>query len=262
MTRFRWTEIGISVAFLISTLLLWDLSVRFFKVPAYLVPAPLSVGAALVDGLVNGTFYPHIAATLYAVVIGYLVGCFLAIVIGALLAEVPLIERALMPYIVALQSMPKVALAPLIIVWFGFGLSSKVVLVALICFFPVFINTLVGIRSVNPDIVNLYRAFSASRWNILLNVKLPAAASSIFAGLQISVAMALIGAVVGEFIASKAGLGNLLQASSMTMDVATMFAVVIVLAAIGVAGNEILQYLHRKVVFWENRTHVATTEGA
>ena len=167
-------------------------------------------------------------------VIGYLLGCFLAVVIGALLAEIPIIERALMPYIVALQSMPKVALAPLIIVWFGFGMSSKVVLVALICFFPVFINTLVGIRSVNPDIVNLYRAFSASRWNILLNVKLPAAASSIFAGLQISVAMALIGAVVGEFIASKAGLGNLLQASSMTMDVATMFAVVIVLGGMSV----------------------------
>ncbi len=261
MTRFRWAEIGISVGFFIVTLVLWDLSVRFFQVPAYLVPAPLSVGNALIDGLIKGTFYPHIAATLYAVVVGYLLGCFLAIVIGALLAEIPIIERALMPYIVALQSMPKVALAPLIIVWFGFGMSSKIVLVALICFFPVFINTLVGIRSVNPDIVNLYRAFSASRWNILLNVKLPAAASSIFAGLQISVAMALIGAVVGEFIASKAGLGNLLQASSMTMDVATMFAVVIVLAAIGVAGNEILQYLHRKVVFWENRTHVAA-EGA
>lgn len=257
MTKFRWIEIAISIAFFIATLLFWDLSVRLFKVPAYLVPSPFSVGAALVDGLFRGTFYPHIAATLYAVVVGYLLGCFLAIVIGAFLAEVPLIERALMPYIVALQSMPKVALAPLIIVWFGFGMSSKVVLVALICFFPVFINTLVGIRSVNPDIVNLYRAFSASRWNILLNVKLPAAASSIFAGLQISVAMALIGAVVGEFIASKAGLGNLLQASSMTMDVATMFAVVIVLAGIGVIGNEVLQYLHRKVVFWENRTHLA-----
>lgn len=257
MTKFRLIEIAISIAFFVTTLLLWDLSVRFFKVPAYLVPSPLSVGAALIDGLVGGTFYPHIAATLHAVIVGYLLGCFLAIVIGALLAEIPLIERALMPYIVALQSMPKVALAPLIIVWFGFGMSSKIVLVALICFFPVFINTLVGIRSVNPDIVNLYRAFSASRWNILLNVKLPAAASSIFAGLQISVAMALIGAVVGEFIASKAGLGNLLQASSMTMDVATMFAVVIVLAAIGVAGNEILQYLHRKVVFWENRNHLA-----
>ncbi|QDW39898.1 ABC transporter permease [Bradyrhizobium sp. KBS0727] len=259
--KFRWLEIAVSVFLFVASLLLWDMAIRLFKVPAYLVPSPLSVGAALIDGLVNGTFYPHIAATLYAVVAGYLVGCFLAVVIGALLAEVPLLEGALMPYIVALQSMPKVALAPLIIVWFGFGMSSKVVLVALICFFPVFINTLVGVRSVNPDIVNLYRAFRASRWNILLNVKLPAAASSIFAGLQISVAMALIGAVVGEFIASKAGLGNLLQASSMTMDVATMFAVVIVLAAIGVIGNEILQYLHRRVVFWESRTH-AVAESA
>lgn len=258
MTKFRGIEVAISVAFFLTTLILWDASIRIFKVPPYLVPSPMSVGAALIDGLFNGTFYPHIAATLYAVVVGYFLGCFLAIFIGALLAEVPIIERALMPYIVALQSTPKVALAPLIIVWFGFGIASKIVLVALICFFPVFVNTLVGIRSVNPDIVNLYRAFSATRWNILLNVKIPAAASSVFAGLQISVAMALIGAVVGEFIASKAGLGNLLQASSMTMDIATMFAVVIVLAAIGVAGNELLRYVHRKVVFWESRNHMAT----
>lgn len=259
MNKFRMTEIGISFGIFVATLVVWDLSIRIFNVPAYLVPPPLAVGRALVDGLASGTFYPHILATLHAVVAGYVVGCFLAVVIGALLAEVPLMERVLMPYIVALQSMPKVALAPLIIVWFGFGISSKIVLVALICFFPVFINTLVGMRAVNPDIVNLYRAFRASRWNILLNVKLPAAASSILAGLQISVAMALIGAVVGEFIASKAGLGNLLQASSMSMDVATMFAVVIVLAAIGILGNEILQYLHRKIVFWENRSQTPTT---
>jgi NitT/TauT family transport system permease protein len=261
MTKFRGIEIAISATFFLATLILWDVSIRVFKVPPYLVPSPISVGGALFDGLFHGTFYPHIVATLHAVVVGYLLGCSLAIFTGALLAEIPLIERALMPYIVALQSTPKVALAPLIIVWFGFGISSKIVLVALICFFPVFVNTLIGIRSVNPDIVNLYRAFSASRWNILLNVKLPAAASSVFAGLQIGVAMALIGAVVGEFIASKAGLGNLLQASSMTMDIATMFAVVAVLAGIGVAGNELLRYLHRKVVFWENRSHLAT-EGA
>lgn len=251
--NFRWIEIALSIAFLVGVLAIWDLSVRIFGAPAYIIPPPLSVGTALLSGLMQGTFYPHILATLHAVVVGYLLGCSLAIVIGAFLAEIPLLERALTPYIVALQSTPKVALAPLIIVWFGFGISSKIVLVALICFFPVFINTLVGMRSVNPDLVNLYRAFSASRWTILLNVKLPAAASSIFAGLQISVAMALIGAVVGEFIAAKAGLGNLLQASSMSLDVATMFAVVIVLAAIGVAGNQALQYLHRKVVFWESR---------
>jgi NitT/TauT family transport system permease protein len=261
MNKFRTTEIGISIGIFIVALVLWDLSIRLFNVPVYLVPPPLAVGRALIDGLASGTFYPHILATLHAVVVGYVVGCFLAIVIGALLAEIPLLERVLMPYIVALQSMPKVALAPLIIVWFGFGIASKIVLVALICFFPVFINTLVGMRAVNPDIVNLYRAFRASRWNILLNVKLPAAASSILAGLQISVAMALIGAVVGEFIASKAGLGNLLQASSMSMDVATMFAVVIVLAAIGIIGNEILQYLHRKIVFWENRSQTPATSA-
>ncbi len=251
-------EVGLSLAILVVFLVVWGGIVSFFQVPSYLVPPPTAVGTALWNGMVNGLFYPHIAATAEAVLIGYVCGCAAAIVIGATLAEFQLLSRAMMPYIVALQSMPKVALAPLIIVWFGFGIASKIVMVALICFFPVFVNTMVGLRSVNPDIINLYRAFSASRWDILINVKLPAAAPSIFAGLQISVAMALIGAIVAEFISSKAGLGNLLQASSMSLDVATMFAIVLILAAMGVVGNAILQFAHRRIVFWENRKDVTT----
>lgn len=249
--RNRFNEVGLSVAVFIVGVALWELAVLYFHVPPYILPQPLAVAQALWGGLVGGALWPHIAATSQAVVVGYLLGCSLAIVTGAILGESRLLERALTPYIVAFQSMPKVALAPLIIVWFGFGLSSKIVMVALICFFPVFINTLVGVQSVNPDLVNLYRAFSASRLSILFNVKLPSAAGAIFAGLQIGVVMALIGAVVGEFIASKAGLGNVIQAASVNLDVASMFASVIVLSAMGVTGNKFLGYLHRKVVFWE-----------
>lgn len=247
----RLAEVGLSVALFVIGIALWELAVTFFQVPAYILPRPLSVALALWNGLVGGFLWPHIWATSQAVIVGYFLGCSVAVVAGAVLGESRLLERALTPYIVAFQSMPKVALAPLIIVWFGYGISSKIVMVALICFFPVFINTLVGVQSVNPDLVNLYRAFSASRLSILFNVKLPSAAGAIFAGLQIGIVMALIGAVVGEFIASKAGLGNIIQASSVNLDVAAMFACVIVLSAMGVAGSKLLGYLHRKVVFWE-----------
>jgi NitT/TauT family transport system permease protein len=235
----------------------WQLSIMWFQVPAFLLPSPLSVAQSLWNGIVEGTLYPHVLATLTSTVSGYLVGCSLAILLGGLLSEFPLAERLMSPYIVAFQSMPKVALAPLIIVWFGYGVLSKIVMVALICFFPVFVNTLVGLNAVDNNLLSLYRVFSASRLSVFFNVKLPSAAGGIFAGLQIAVAMALIGAVVAEFVASRVGLGNLIQSAAVNLDVATMFACVLLLALIGVTGSWALRSLHRRVVFWENRANRA-----
>ena len=147
--------------------------------------------------------------------------------------------------------MPKVALAPLLIVWFGFGLASKVVLVALICFFPVFVNVLTGLRATRPDLIDLYRAFGSSRWRIFWDVRLPSAAGSIFAGLQVALVMALLGAVVGEFVAAQEGLGSLIQASSLNFEVPVMFACILTLAAMGAIANTIVRFVQRRVVFWE-----------
>jgi len=258
----RFSFLIVSLAFLLALLGIWHWAIVFFHVPPYLLPKPGAVVDALWGGLVrSGGFYPHIGATLHSTVTGYAIGCALALVAGTLLAEFPRAERLLTPYIVALQSMPKVALAPLIIVWFGYDIASKIVMVALICFFPVFVNTVVGLKSVDRNLLALYRVFSASRLSILLNVKVPAAAGSIFAGLQIAVVMALIGAVVAEFVASRAGLGNLIQASAVSLDVATMFACVLLLALIGVGGSWLLRTLHRRVVFWEKSDARTTTEA-
>jgi NitT/TauT family transport system permease protein len=155
--------------------------------------------------------------------------------------------------------MPKVALAPLIIVWFGFGILSKIVMVALICFFPVFINTIIGIRSTDPNLIDLMRVFSASRFNIFLQVELPSASSYIFGGLQIAVVFGLIGTIVSEFVASQRGLGVLIQASSSNLDVASTFALLVTLGLIGVIGSELVSFIHRKVVFWERRVTETTT---
>ncbi|MWB78401.1 ABC transporter permease subunit [Pseudooceanicola sp. 216_PA32_1] len=240
--------------FLISGTLLilfWQFWVVWFEVPSYFLPSPEATGEALLYGL-SGPYYPHIWATLSATLYGYVLGCGLAIVTGVIVAETPLVEKILTPYIVALQAIPKVALAPLIIVWFGYGLSSKVIMVAMICFFPVFVNVVVGIKATDANLISLFRAFSASRWMMLWHLKLPGAASMIFAGLQVSIVFALIGTIVTEFVASKLGLGVLISSSMTNLNVANMFAIIVLLAVLGIALNEIMRVVHRRVVFWES----------
>jgi NitT/TauT family transport system permease protein len=234
-------------------LLVWVAVLHWFRVPNYVLPSPAAVLTALKVGYVDGLYWPHFFATLQATVLGYLFGCGLAFVFGAVAADSRTFERFVYPYIVGLQSMPKVALAPLIIVWFGFGLASKVVTIALICFFPLFINTVIGLRQTDRNLIDLLRVCSASRLHTFIHVKLPAAAGHIFAGLEISVVLSLIGAVVSEFVASQRGLGNLIQAASQNLDVAAMVAVLITLASIGVLGSLLIRYLHDRIVFWERR---------
>jgi NitT/TauT family transport system permease protein len=161
------------------------------------------------------------------------------------------VERTLYPFVVALQSMPKVALAPLIIVWFGFGIESKIVMVALVCFFPMFINTAVGLKQTNPALLDLMSAFSASRWHVLTRIKIPSAAGHIFAGLQIAVVLGLIGSVVAEFVSSTKGLGHLINASAVNLETNTMFAALLSLAVLGILGSQAIRLIHAKVVFWD-----------
>ncbi|CEJ14585.1 Putative aliphatic sulfonates transport permease protein SsuC [bacterium YEK0313] len=249
------------LATLVVFLLLWDASVRWFGAPSYLIPSPGSVAQAFWTVYGNGVILPHVAATATETVLGFLIGSSVALLVGIVVAESRTVERFIFPCIVALQSMPKVALAPLLIVWFGFGLMSKVVLVALICFFPMFVNVVTGFRSARPELVDLYRAFSAPRWQILLDVKLPSAAGAIFAGLQVALVLALLGAVVGEFVASQQGLGSLIQASSLNFDVPVMFVCIITLAAMGLLASSIVRFAQSRVVFWEGAQLSARTSS-
>ena len=234
-----------------GVLLLWFVAVRLFKVPNYVLPSPESVASALKTGYVDGLYWKHVFYTLESTVIGYVIGCSVAFVVGCVFAESRVIEQLFSPLVVAFQSMPKVALAPLLLVWFGFDLTSKVVMVALVCFFPMFINTVVGLKSTSPALLDLMNAFSASRLHILVRIKVPSAAGHLFAGLQIAVVMGLIGAVVAEFVSSTRGLGYLISASAGTMDTSVMFAGLVSLSVLGVAASALVQMVHRRVVFWE-----------
>lgn len=258
MRRFT-TEVLPPVLTIALILLLWQYGAWMLNLPSYLVPTPLDVGAALNRGLVGGSLWPHIAATVQAMLGGFFLGCPLGIIAASLLAESRMLERCFYPVFVALQSIPKVALAPIIIVWVGFGISSKVILVALMCFFPTFINTFSGLKSYNADLADMFKVFGASRWRTFFRIKLPSATRHIFAGLQISAVMAMLGTVLSEMIAAQRGLGYVIQNSSLTFDIPMMFACAAILAVIGVAVTRGFLVLQRELVFWERDAEIPTT---
>jgi len=238
----------------------WQISVLLFKIPSYILPDLRDVGGALWRGYVEGEYWKHLTFTLSSMLSGYALGCFVAILAGAIVAESRTVERFVFPFVIGLQSVPKVALAPLVIVWFGFGIESKIVLVALICFFPVFVNTIIGMRSVDPALIQMMRAFGGSPLRILLEVRLPNAVGSIIAGLQVGVVLGLIGAIVGEFIASTRGIGYLIQNAASNLDLGAVFAAVFTLAVIGITGTQCLRWLHRLLAFWDRGKGAAVTE--
>jgi NitT/TauT family transport system permease protein len=251
MRNRRLSNVLLPAATALLFLVVWQFGIEGLRVSAYLIPTPWSVLVTLVNGLVSGFLWPHIWATVSAIVLGYAVGCIFAFVCAAAVSEFPLLDRAFYPLVVAFQSVPKVALAPVIVVWFGFDLPSKIVLIALICFFPCFVNTVVGLKSCPTDLIDLYRAFGAHRGQIFWSIKVPSALTSIFAGLEISVVLALLGAVVAEFVSSRTGLGHVIQAASADFNVALMFASIVILSLIGVLSSQLIAAIRQRVAFWE-----------
>lgn len=213
----------------------WKLVVLVGNYPTFILPPPELVGARLVDAWVAGTMTPHVLATLSEIGWGLLVGATSAVVIGYLLARSPLAERLLSPYIVAAQATPILALAPLLVLWLGTGLGPKVVICALIVFFPVAVATMVGIRSVDARLLELGRSLRATRWQIARHLELPAALPQILGGLRVGATLAVIGALVGEWAGADRGLGYLVNlARGSLFDIPLMFATLVTIAAIGV----------------------------
>lgn len=217
------------------------------------IAPPDEVVQSLVLGFSRGTLWPHISFTLRATLTGLLVGAAAGIAVGLLVGEVRLLERAVYPLVIGIQSVPKVALAPLIIVYFGLGLASKVFTVALLAFFPIFVGTIAGLKSADRDLLDLYRTFRASRLHVLLWVKLPATATYLAAGMKVAVVVGLIGCITSEFVASTQGLGFLIKSRAGELDVSLMFACVLMLSLFGVLASALVDVLARRCIFWERR---------
>lgn len=223
----------------------WEAWCRLGNVPALIVPAPSSVFATLWGEITSGRLFPHLAVTATEMALGLALGCLIGLGAGILLAEADFLRRLLHPYIVASQVVPKLALGPLFIIWFGFGLTPTVVITALICFFPLMENTLTGLSRVDPSRRELFRMLGASRWQTLLRLTLPSALPVILAGFRVAVVLALVGAVVGEFIGGRAGLGASIIAAQSVMDSSLMFALFIVITLLGMAFYQAALLLER-----------------
>jgi NitT/TauT family transport system permease protein len=231
-------------------LLGWRLIVALGGYPPFILPTPEAVAARLVRAVGDGTLLPHASATLTAVTLGLAVGAGLALLIGYLLARSALAERLLSPYLVAAQATPVLALAPLIALWFGSGLASKVVICALIVFFPVAVATMVGIRSVDARLLELGRSLRATRWQVFRHLELPAATPQILGGMRVGVTLAVVGAIVAEWAApGERGLGMLvLLARGGLFDIPLMFAALVTIAFIGVALYLVVVVVERRLV--------------
>jgi NitT/TauT family transport system permease protein len=228
----------------------WEWVVRAWNIPNFLVPAPSLVAGALVRGVRSGLYLANFWVTLVEALVGFLIAAVAGIVLGAVIAQFRVVERTFYPYLVALQTLPKIAVAPLVIVWFGFGISSKVIIAATVAFFPVLVNVIVGLKTIDPAKVDLMRSLRASRWQTFRLVTFPNALPFVFAGLDIAVVFSVLGAIVGEFVGAQKGLGNLILQFNFSLDIAGVFAVLILLSVMGVALHLIMQAVQRHVIFW------------
>ncbi len=241
---------------LVVFVLAWEGIVQAWRIPEFLVPAPSAIGRALAAGLTSGLYLDHFGVTLYESLLGFLIAAAAGIACGTVIAQFRVVERTLYPYLVALQTLPKIAIAPLLIVWLGFGITSKVVIAALVAFFPILVNVIVGLKTVDAPKLDLMRSLDASRWQTFRYVTFPNALPFVFAGLDIAIVFSVLGAIVGEFVGSQRGLGNLTLQFHTSLDMAGMFAVLLLLAALGVGLHLAIQAIQRRVIFWAQADHV------
>ena len=231
-------------------ILLWALVAYVGNYPAFILPAPKSVFMELQKIILNGVLWFHIQATLLEMAGGLVLGLGSATILGYLLAKSPILERLIGPYIVASQSVPAVAIAPLLIIWFGTGKISKVLVCALIVFFPVLVNTIVGIRSVDSGLKTLMRSLHASRWQTFTRLEIPASMPVLLGGLKIGVTLSVIGAVVGEFVGADRGLGYLINLAKGLFNTSLMFAALIALTTISLSLYLLITGLEKWLLDW------------
>ncbi len=239
-----------SLALLGVLIALWEVLPRVGFVSEIILPPFSKVAVALWTLVQTDFFLEHFTVTLSEIGIGFALGTVIGFVAGVLLAISTVVNRVTYPFVVAFQAVPKIVFAPLFIAWFGFGQTSKVVMAIVIAFFPVLINTKVGLENVPEESIRLMRSLRATRFQVFRKVSLPHALPIIFAGVQTALTFAVIGALVGEFVGASSGMGYLLNLYNFQLRIDRVFAVIVILAAVGAVGYFILEWVGRKLIFW------------
>jgi NitT/TauT family transport system permease protein len=238
----------ISLAFLV-----WFLISSLWQLPAFILPSPFAVWERFIKALSDGSLVRNAAITLQEVLVGLALGVIAATVLGYALAKSRTVERILSPYIIASQSVPIVAIAPLLVIWFGPGLFSKILICALIVFFPVLVNTIVGLRSVPEELQDLMRALQSTRWQTIRYLEIPAALPVFLGGLRVGATLSVIGAVVGEFVGSDRGLGFLINVGRGQYDTALVFVAVFSLILMAMTLYGVVLAVEARLLTWYQR---------
>ena len=240
-------EYALSVGVFIA---IWWIYVAVKRVPAYILPSPPKVWNSLEKMFVKGTVYPHLWTTTYEVILGFVIGAFLGIVLGYIFIKVDALKTMLMPYLIFLQTAPKIALVPLFVIWFGIGLVSKVVLIISMVLFPVLSGMMLGLESIPPDVRNLMKILKASKWQIFSQVEMQYSLPALFASMKVGIVQAVIGAIVAEWMSGKQGLGYILTYASSTYDTPMLLAGIIVTIILGIATYQVISVLEDKFLYW------------
>jgi len=245
------SRILIPIYFLIGILLVAELVLIILKVPSYLIPKPTEVIKYLIINFSSLT--KHFLITFLESFLGFLLGSVIGFVVAIIFAHNSTVERGLYPYAIALKTTPIVAIAPLLVLWFGNGLVSKVVTVSIICFFPVLVNVARGLKNVDYEIMDMFKSLNATKWQIFYKLRLPNSLPLFFSALKIGTSLAVIGAVVGEFAGANSGLGFLVLISSYRLETIPMFAAIFLSTLIGLILFLTVSMIEKKLSYWEKR---------
>ncbi|OJU06236.1 MAG: ABC transporter permease [Rhizobiales bacterium 65-79] len=237
-----------TIVSLVGAVLVWELAVRLFAVPEYILPAPSQVFVDLVKNF--QVVLPAAYFTLQPMILGFLMAVVLGVALSLLVVYSPAFEALFYPLLVVLQIIPKIAVAPLFIIWVGFGLPSKILLVFLLSFFPIVVNSIVAFKSVETELFDLAKSYRASRLKIFWKVEMPSALPSLFAGFKVAAALSATAAVVAEFVASDNGLGYLLLGYNGNMNTSMSFAVIVILSVLGLLLYGVVELIERWAIPW------------
>jgi NitT/TauT family transport system permease protein len=226
----------------------WQFAVSVIGVSKFILPAPLDVWRSLVDLLTGGAVWHDVWITLWEVLVGFVVALIVGTAVGAVLGRVVWLERAVQPALVALQVVPKVAFIPIFVIWFGFGTTSKIIM----AFFPIMLNVMLGVRSVDRGHRDVMRGLGASKWSTFRNLELPSTLPYIFAGAEVGIVFAVIGAIVGEYLGGSEGLGHLVVKSLNALDAPQLFAVIVLLALMGSLLYAAVTLTKRLMIPWHD----------
>lgn len=237
------------IIFFVLIVSAWEVYVTVREIPAIIMPKPSTILARLLEDP-HYFFIENGSLTFSEAIIGFTVGSLAALLVAILLARSPALERSIFPLAVVVKATPLIVIAPLLIIWFGYTIYPKVIMAALLCFFPVLVNTILGLRSVNPTALEFFNSVAASEWEILTRLRVPSSMPYVLSGFKTAVSLAVIGAVIAEWAGAGEGLGRVIYIQAAHLDQASVFAGIVVLALMGIVLTGIVSWLERVLLFW------------